>query len=234
MFVTSTISCIMATCQRTSRGALRQPVVFTKGEGMAKEPTEKQRAVFDFVCEAIRHEGRPPTVREVADHFGYASPKVATDHLNALEKKGYISLRRGTSRNIEVFEKLDPRGIPVVNAIDPDTPVLTLDKVEKSLTPSTVFDVGQDTVAVHVQDGSMESAGIREGDYVVVEGKERVENGSIAAVQVKDEILVRRVFRQGNGLRLVAEGADISDIMGKKESEEIRIVGPVKGVVRRL
>ncbi len=122
---------------------------------MAKEPTQKQRAVFDFVCEAIRREGRPPTVREVADHFGYASPKAASDHLAALERKGYLSRPERKSRNIHSAEGLDPRGIPVVRDIEPETPVLTLGKVEESLSLNTLFEVDQKTVAVRMKDDSM-------------------------------------------------------------------------------
>ena len=53
---------------------------------MAKGLTEKQRRVFEFICEAMREENRPPTVREIADQFGFKSPKAATDHLDALER----------------------------------------------------------------------------------------------------------------------------------------------------
>jgi len=205
-----------------------------KGKEMAKEPTDRQRQVFDFVCQAIRQEGLPPTVREIADHFGFSSPKAASDHLGALERKGYLSRRRGTSRNIEVAEKLDPRGIPVIRKIEPDTPVFTLGKVEESLNVTTLFEVDQNTVAVQVQDDSMEDEGIHEGDYVVVQAGEQVEDGSIGAVEVKDQILVRRIHFKDGGMRLVAEDADTGEMIVREGSEKVNIVGPVMGVVKIL
>jgi len=201
---------------------------------MAKEPTQKQRAVFDFVCEAIRREGRPPTVREVADHFGYASPKAASDHLAALERKGYLSRPERKSRNIHIAEGLDPRGIPVVRDIEPDTPVLTLGKVEESLSLNTLFEVDQKTVAVRMKDDSMKDAGINSGDYVIVEADGEVEEGCIAAVQVEDEIAVGRVSFEGRDVRLSPEDDSAEETQARLDSEDTIIIGPVRGVVREF
>ncbi len=79
---------------------------------MAKGLTDRQREIFEFICEIMRAENRPPTVREVADRFGFRSPKAATDHLDALERKGYIRRRNRKARNIEIREELSPQGIP--------------------------------------------------------------------------------------------------------------------------
>ena len=64
--------------------------------------TQRQQQVFEFILRAIREGNRPPTVREIAEHFGFRSPKAVTDHLGALERKGYITRRNRKSRNIEV------------------------------------------------------------------------------------------------------------------------------------
>ena len=191
--------------------------------------TDKQRAVFDFICEAIRWEGRPPTVREIQDHFNYASPETVSDHLYALETRGYLSRPTRKSRNIQITAELDPRGIPVVREIEPDTPVLTLANVEKSLNVTTLFQVDQNTVAVQVRDGSLEDEGINEGDYVVVQAGEQVKDGSIGAAQVEDEILVRRLSYEGNTVKWAGQASGM-----RRDADGFQIVGPVKGVVRRL
>lgn len=201
---------------------------------MAKEPTDRQRAVFDFVCEAIRREGRPPTVREIADHFDFASPKAASDHLTALERKGYLSRPERKSRNIEVAEKLDPRGVPVIHKIEPDTPVLTLANVDKSLNVTTVFEVNQDTVSVQVKDDNLEDEGISEGDYVVVQAGEELEDGSIGAVQLKGRILVRRLHFEVNSVRWAADTPGSADVVVSRKDPDVRILGPVKGVVKAV
>ena len=201
---------------------------------MAKEPTDKQRAVFDFICEAIRREGRPPTVREITDHFDYASPKAASDHLAALARKGYLSRPQRKARNIQITAELDPRGIPVIRQIEPDTPVLTLANVEKSLSVTKLFSVDQDTVAVQVRDNSMQGVGIHEGDYVIVQTGEDVENGAIGAVQVEDRILVRRLYFEVNSVRWTADATGSADVVVSRNDPGFRILGPVKGMVKAV
>ena len=48
--------------------------------------------------------GAPPTRVEIADHFGFKTPNAAEDHLKALDKKGHIELKSGTSRGILITD----------------------------------------------------------------------------------------------------------------------------------
>lgn len=75
---------------------------------------------------------------------------------------------------------------------------------------------------------------LQQPDQVLFAKAEQVEDCLIAAIQLKDEMWVRRVFRKGDGLRLVAEGADVADIMAKEESEVAQVMGPVKAVMRAM
>jgi repressor LexA len=64
--------------------------------------TDPQRRVLDVIAAFIEQYGYPPTVREIADRCGYASKNAAADHLNALERKGYIEIDRFTARGIRI------------------------------------------------------------------------------------------------------------------------------------
>lgn len=67
--------------------------------------TDRQSAVLVFIRAQIASRCKPPTVREIMTHFGWASPNAAASHLGALERKGFI--RRAASyesRNIEVLD----------------------------------------------------------------------------------------------------------------------------------
>lgn len=201
---------------------------------MAKELTERQRQVFHFICEAIRDEGRPPTVREIAVHFSFKSPKAAADHLEALERKGYISRKRRQARNIEVRKELSPQGIPIVGHIAAGLPILAVENLKGSLSFQSLFGADESTFALQVEGESMSGAGILDGDFVVVAGGEAVQNGAIAAVLLGDEATVKRVFFEGGVVRLVAENPDFEDILVEGDAADVRICGPVKGVVRAL
>ena len=66
--------------------------------------TKRQQQIFDFILECMVTNGAPPTRVEIADNFGFRSPNAAEDHLKALDKKGHIELRSGTSRGIYISE----------------------------------------------------------------------------------------------------------------------------------
>jgi len=201
---------------------------------MAKELTERQKEVFDFVCSAIREELRPPTVREIADHFGFRSPKAATDHLDALERKGYIRRRDRKARNIEVREEFDPQGIPLVGRIAAGSPILAVENLQGSLSTTELFRVSKRTFALEVEGESMIGAGILPGDYVVVDPDTQAREGAIAAVRIGDEATVKRLFRENGKARLKAENPDFDDIIVDDASDDFDVYGPVIGVMRRL
>ena len=154
---------------------------------MAKGLTQRQEQVFLFVCDVMREENRPPTVREIAEHFGFRSPKAATDHLDALERKGYIHRRNRKARNIEIREELSPQGIPVIGKIAAGSPTLAVENLEGSLSTTSLFEVHDKTFALQVEGESMTGVGILPGDYVIVDGNGRVKDGAIAAVRLGDE-----------------------------------------------
>ncbi|MCK4283198.1 MAG: transcriptional repressor LexA [Candidatus Brocadiae bacterium] len=201
---------------------------------MAKGLTARQREIFDFICETMRAENRPPTVREIADHFNFQSPKAATDHLDALERKGYIRRRNRKARNIEIREELSPQGIPLVGTIAAGSPVLAVENLEGSLSTTGLFNVNERTFALQVEGESMTGAGILPGDYVIVDSGARVRKGAIAVVRIGDEATVKRVFISQGQARLKAENPDYEDIVLDKNSPEFAIYGPVVGVMRKL
>jgi repressor LexA len=201
---------------------------------MAKGLTKRQREVFDFICGVMRDENRPPTVREIAERFGFRSPKAATDHLDALERKGYIQRRNRKSRNIEVREELSPLGIPLVGRIAAGSPILAIENLEGSLSTAGLFNTDENTFALQVDGESMTGAGILPGDYVIVDKEGRIRNGAIAAVAIGDEATVKRVYIKKGQVVLKAENPAYEDIVVDRNSPEFSIYGPVVGVMRKL
>lgn len=65
-----------------------------------KSLTAKQKSVLGYISDFMEEHGNAPTVREISDHFGYSSPKSATQILKALEDKSYISVTPRKSRGI--------------------------------------------------------------------------------------------------------------------------------------
>ena len=201
---------------------------------MAKGLTNRQREVFEFICDTMREDNRPPTVREIAQHFGFRSPKAATDHLDALERKGYINRRNRKARNIEIREELSPQGIPLVGRIAAGSPILAVENLEGSLSTSALFEANEKTFALQVEGESMTGAGILPGDYVIVNAGGRLRNGQIGAVRIGDEATVKRVYVKKGQVRLKAENPEYEDIIVNKSSPDFSIYGPVVGVMRKV
>ena len=67
--------------------------------------TKMQAAVLAFICRYFDREQFPPTVRDIGEHFGIASPNGVMCHLKALEAKGWITRRENVSRGIRVLKR---------------------------------------------------------------------------------------------------------------------------------
>lgn len=65
--------------------------------------TPRQRDVLAFVVEHIERAGYPPTVREIARHFGFRSTRTAGEHLDKLAIKGALAITPGVARGIRVL-----------------------------------------------------------------------------------------------------------------------------------
>lgn len=71
---------------------------------MARLPlTKPQKRVYDFIVFYNKTNGRPPTRREIADHFGWKAHNAAAQHLWLIERKGYLKLIDNISRGIEIL-----------------------------------------------------------------------------------------------------------------------------------
>ena len=201
---------------------------------MANELTDRQREVFEFIRASFRSHNCPPTVREIAQHFDFRSPKAATDHLNALERKGYILRRSSKARNIELAEGLGPQSIPVLGRIAAGSPVLAVEEIDGEVSIDGMFNPSPNTFALMVNGASMQDAGILDGDYVVVEKDAPVKDGAIAVVMLGDEATVKRVHFEKTGVRLQPENSDFDPIHVEQSDTDFQICGPVRGVIRRL
>ena len=69
---------------------------------MDMDLTGRQREILNAIRDYMEQEGKPPTIRELGDMFGFASSTVF-QHLGALERKGVIKRTGGaSSRSIEI------------------------------------------------------------------------------------------------------------------------------------
>jgi repressor LexA len=168
--------------------------------------------------------GKSPTI------LGSA-PKGATDHLAALERKGWIERVAHSSRGIQLVE--EEVGIPVLGKVAAGHPILAQENLLGHLNFTQLFGL-RDRFAVQVVGDSMEKAGIQEGDYVIVQKAQDFRDGDIVVALLDGEATCKRIFRQTDGsVRLQPENDRHRPILVDATQPDFRIAGLVVGVVRR-
>jgi repressor LexA len=75
------------------------PVTLPKTPPGASPLTARQAEVLSVLERSIHTRGYPPTIREMGAELGIRSPQGVSDHLAALERKGYIHRTAAQSRS---------------------------------------------------------------------------------------------------------------------------------------
>ena len=53
--------------------------------------TAMQQKIYDYIANAVRTQGYPPSVREIGEAVGLKSPSTVHFHIKHLEELGYIT-----------------------------------------------------------------------------------------------------------------------------------------------
>jgi SOS-response transcriptional repressor LexA len=61
--------------------------------------------VLENIREYIAEHGYPPTLREIGARMGIRSTNGVTDHLRALERKGFVRTGENTARGIQILDR---------------------------------------------------------------------------------------------------------------------------------
>ena len=197
--------------------------------------TPRQQEIYEYLASHLEDHGYPPTLREICSEFGMKSTRAASDHLLALERKGYIARTRDRSRGIEI---MGPRptaagqSVPVVGRIAAGEPILAQENISDRITLDQGLLKGEGNFLLEVQGESMIEAHICPGDQILVRPQETAANGDIVVAMIEDEATVKRFERKGDKLRLLPENAKMDPIV-IRNPKELKIVGIVVGLIRR-
>lgn len=200
---------------------------------MAKDLTDKQQVILNFIKDSINDSGFPPTVREIGDKFGI-TVKGAYDHMKAIEKKGYIKTEHNKSRAIVITDddseiKSTGISIPLLGRIAAGSPILAEENIEDYLSfPEEMFSRGE-YFALTVRGDSMIEGGIYDGDVAVIRKQETANNGEIVAALIEDEATLKVFQRTPNSIKLLPKNEAYRPI----ECTDVAIMGKLAAVFRR-
>lgn len=210
----------------------------------AKETlTPRQMSVLSYLKDHLEKKGYPPTVREIAAHFKMRGPKGAQKHLKILVRKGFVRKPPGLSRAIEVIGRRPASNtsvaLPVVGQVRAGSPILAVEQVEDYLHLDRRLVPGldgptTDAFVLKITGDSMIEAGIRDGDYALVQPNPQPRNGEIVVALLNDEATVKRFYKDRDMIRLEPANVRMKPIVVKPNQEDIRIIGTVVAIIRKL
>ena len=204
--------------------------------------TGRQQEIWTFLTRYVDEHGYPPTVREIGEAVGLASPSTVHAHLANLERAGLIKRDPSKPRALEL--RRDPKPgpapadvhrLPLVGEIAAGGPLLAEQNVEDYVAVPEPLARGGDEFLLRVKGDSMVNAGILEGDIVVVRRQQTAQNGEIVVAlagddEAADEATVKRFFREDGRVRLQPENDALEPIY----ADHVQILGRVTGVFRSL
>jgi len=212
---------------------------------MAMKLSDKQRRILDFISSFLEDRGYPPTVRDIVSGCGISSTSVVDYHLNILEREGYLRRQPEISRGIELLGRSSPARrvqVPVIGLIAAGTPIpvptadtwdVTASAERLEVTPDLTR--GREGIyALKVKGSSMIDALIGDGDIVLMQYVNTVENGDMAAVWLKaeKEATLKKVYFEGERVRLQPANERMKPLYVNPDNIEIQ--GRVIAVIRRL
>jgi repressor LexA len=206
--------------------------------------TERQQQIWNYLVEYVDAHGYPPTVREIGEQVGLASPSTVHAHLANLERAGLLRRDPTKPRALELIgrerREAQPAGadmpgvtnLPLLGEIAAGGPLLADENVEGYLAmPSRM----KGDFLLRVKGESMIDAGILDGDLVIVQRAQEARNGEIVVAlagedESADEATVKTFYREDGRVRLQPENAALEPIY----APHVQILGRVVGVFREL
>jgi repressor LexA len=205
------------------------------------ELTGRQREIWTFLVDYVDRHGYPPTVREIGEAVGLASPSTVHAHLANLERAGLLRRDPTKPRALELVGRgrassgadlAELPRLPLLGQIAAGGPLLAEQNVEDEIAvPETL----RGDFLLRVKGDSMIDAGILDGDLVVVRRAQDARDGEIVVAlagddESADEATVKTFYRESGRVRLQPENAALEPIY----AQHVQILGKVVGVFREL
>jgi repressor LexA len=193
--------------------------------------TKRQREMLDFIKEFRSARGYSPSIEEIALHFGLSAVSTVHEHLVNLERKGMLRRDWNRARSTEPVTG-DERDleVPLVGTVAAGSPIEAVEIPENISLPPGLGGRGE-TFALRVRGMSMTGDGILDGDTIIVEKRQRAENGALAVVLLDgSEATVKRFYQKGGRVTLKPSNPAMEDIVLQASRVEVR--GVVIGLIR--
>lgn len=211
-------------------------------KAMSEALTPRQREILNVISTSMQERGYPPSVREIGEAVGLNSPSTVHNHLNTLQKMGFLRRDPTKPRALEVrfdtnsevaMERRPSRHVPLIGEVAAGTGLLAQQNVEDLIPLPTDFTGEGELFMLRVRGDSMIDAGILDGDFVVARQQQTADNGDIVVAGIPgDEATVKTFKKSGNKITLVPANPAMEPMVFTPD--EVSVFGKVVTVMRRL
>ena len=208
--------------------------------------SSKQQNIIDYIHQFLGDRGYPPSIRDMVIGCGISSTSVVNYNLNILEREGYIRRHPEVSRGIELLPRSlnpgSPIQVPIIGQIAAGEPIpVPASEIWDVAATSETMEVTEDLTrgrkqvyALKVKGWSMVDALIGDGDVVLMQYVNVVENGEMAAIWLKaeKETTLKKFYAEDGRVRLQPANSQMQPIYAEPDNVEIQ--GRVIAIIRQL
>ncbi len=198
--------------------------------------TDAKRTIFEYIAAKQAENGYPPTVREICEGVGLASPASVHRYLRLLADDGLILYDSNKKRSYRVCiqENRKQSAVPLLGKVAAGLPILAHENTEDAFPIPDLLrhGIGENAFMLRVDGESMKNAGICDKDVIVVEQNAYPNDGDIVVARIDgEEVTVKRFFQKGKEIELRPENEAFSPMFFAPE--RVEILGSVTGLMRR-
>jgi len=204
---------------------------------MAVTLYKRQRQILDYIAQYIQKNTYAPTLREIADAINVSSLATVHEHLEALVRKNVIKKHSGKVRGLELVDKTfldtgESVDLPLLGYIAAGSPIEPYADNDATFKVSPELVTGKRRAYVlQVKGKSMIDDHIDDGDYVVVEETNEVNNGDIVVALLDNGLAtLKKYYKEVTRVRLEPANSNMSPIY----ATNVQIQGRVVGLIRKF
>ncbi len=225
---------------------------------MTRHDAERRKKILESIARIVAERGYPPSVREIAEAVGLASPSAVHHHLTALERDGMVERGSHSSRALRLTVRAeaelglparrpaqverrvtpfrmpmerDRLALPIIGEIAAGQPIEAYADGAETLDVPRSLEARDDSYVLRVRGKSMIDDLIDDGDFVIVQPQATAHDGDIVVALLEDNgVTLKRFYREKDRIRLQPANAEMEPIY----ATDIQIQGKVVGVIRKL
>src|SRR3989338_4862081 len=204
---------------------------------------KRKKQILEYLKIYIAQQGYAPTLSEIAKKFRVSSLANVHEHVQFLEKNGFLQRSTHKAREIMILKKEDDVEIPehalegaaallpIVGTITAGEPIEAIEDRDAVLSVPHEFIKSKNCYILKVRGDSMVESLIADGDYIIVEKRDYAQDGDIVVALLENgTATLKQFFKHRNYIRLQPANKNYEPIL----VENVIIQGKVVGIIRKF